>query len=522
VVRHRVAGTVEILPSQRPEVKDVVTSYTVVLEDAFGNRASELSWSAVAPADNSATILVPIESMELPATATQLVVRAHSVVGESATSTSTNIDDIVRSAPLSVTFSGDVNPLEGVISGNFTIQPAVDQTGISAYAIYFANGTKDKKLLGHVAAPLAGNKTSQLRRAPYEAGLGLLVVSKYQDGSEMEDGAYADVTDWVCSGCQERRLSIHQTEIEQDIAEPWLRRPRQPSWNEIQTLWTAQPLARNAGVLPMLQASRGGRPASDNLKLLGSMTIPGLLRSLSRVTDSEEEPVYMPMAAEERIHLRDGLAEALPGVGSEQIKLTRGQALKGDAAAAGIVPATGAGRRLSSAIEKSFEQNAASLVVDFEVIPPAALTDIAGEQAFLDRVEAQLILLSQGGSATVRLDAILTERLQRAGTILPQGGLHTLMSEPRQVAPKKQLAPTMAIGRHLAEDSLGNAPEAITDDEDEETQDVTQASLAATAAAVLSALVAVGSMMAAMLRKRGRPQREREANALEGVSVSDQ
>lgn len=225
---------------------------------------------------------------------------------------------------------------------------------------------------------------------------------------------------------------------------------------------------------------------------------------------------------EERIHLRDGLAEALPGVRSEQIKLTRGQALKGDAAAAGIVPATGAGRRLSSAMQKSVEQNAASLVVDFEVVPPAALTDIAGEQAFLDRVEAQLILLSQGGSATVRLDAVLTERLQRAGTILPKGGLHTLVSEPRQVAPKKQLAPTMAIGRHLAEDSLDNAPEAITDDEDEETQDVTQASLAATAAAVLSALVAAGSMMAAMLRKRGRPQREREAVALEGVSVSDQ
>jgi hypothetical protein len=347
----------------------------------------------------------------------------------------------------------------------------------------------------------------------------------------MADGVYVDVTDWITADDQERRLKRYQSEDEHLPVEPWLRNPRQPAWNEIQTLWTAQPLVKHAGMLPLLNAGRV-RSASGDLKLLGTMTIPGLLTSRAPVTEREEEQVYMPMATEERIHLRDGLAEVLPGVRSVQIKLTRGQALKGDAATAGMVSASGAGRRLSGAIEKTFEQNAASLVVDFEVVPPSALADIAGEQVFLDRVEAHLILLSQGGSANAHLESVLTERFQRAGAKLPKGGLRILMSEPQLIAPKKQeisvFAPDMTTGRHLAEDSLDLVPEAITD-EDEGAQEETQASVAAAAAAAvlgaLGGLGAAGCILAAALRKRGRSQRlcsKGEAVVLEGVRVTDQ
>jgi len=521
VAHHRVAGMVEILTSQRAELKDIVTSYHLVLEDASGNQAGEQNWFAAAAENSSATIRVPIESMELPAEAVRLVVRAQSAVGESVTSTSTKIGDLVRCAPLSVNFSGDVEPSEGIISGNLTIQPASDPTDIAAYAVYFANGTTKTSLLGRVAAPLENKAVVFHVHAYYQAGQRLLVVSVYRDGSEMEDGAYAEVKDWIRAASQERRLNGDQREDKNRPVEPWLRHRRQPAWNEIQTLWTAQPPVKNAGALPMLKAGPV-RSSSDDLKLLGTMTIPGLVASLAPVADDEEQ-LYMPMATEERINLRDGLAEALPGVRSQQVKLTRGQALTGDAAAAGVVPATGAGRRLSSGIQKAFQQNAASLVVDFEVVPPAALAGIAGRQAFLDRVEAHLILLSQSGSATAQLDAILTERLQRAGTVLPKGGLRTLVSEPRLVAPKKQgesvLASAMTTGRHLAESPLDFLPEAVTD-EDEDTQESTRASLAAAAAAALGA---AGCIVAtAALRNRGKSQQQGDAVALESVSVRDQ
>lgn len=137
-------------------------------------------------------------------------------------------------------------------------------------------------------------------------------------------------------------------------------------------------------------------------------------------------------------------------------------------------------------------------------------------------MEAHLILLSQSGSATAQLDAILTERLQRAGTVLPKEGLHTLVSEPRLVAPKKQgesvLASAMTTGRHLAEGPPDYLPEAVTD-EDEETQESTRASLAAAAAAALGA---AGCIVAAALRKRGKSPQQGDAVALEGISVRDQ
>eukprot|EP00930_Biecheleria_cincta_P062208 TRINITY_DN476_c0_g1_i4.p1 TRINITY_DN476_c0_g1~~TRINITY_DN476_c0_g1_i4.p1 ORF type:complete len:1532 (+),score=276.30 TRINITY_DN476_c0_g1_i4:320-4597(+) len=526
VAHHRVAGTVEILPSHRAELKDVVTSYHLVLEDASGNQAGHETWSVAAPANSSATIHVPIESIELPAKAVRLVVRAQSAVGESATSTSTEINDIVRCAPLSANFSGDVEPSEGIILGNLTIQPASDPADIAAYAIYFANDTQKVQLLGRIAAPLGNEAVVFHVHAYYQPGHRLLVVSVYRDGSEMEEGAYADVKDWISAASQERRLNRVQREDKNQPFEPWLRHPRQPAWNEIQTLWTAHPTVRHAGALPLLKAGRV-RSASDNLKLLGTITIPGLLSSLAPVADSEDEQVYMPVVAEERIQLRNGLAEALPGVRSQQVKLTHGQALKGDAATAGAVTATGAGRKLSSSIQKAFQQNVASLVVDFEVVPPT-VGDIAGQQSFLDRVEAHLILLSQGGAATARLDAILTKRLQRAGTAFPKGGLRSLVSEPRLVAPRRQgvgiPASAMTTGRYLAEDRLELVPEAITD-EDEETQEESRASLAAAAAAALGAVGAAGCIVAAALRKHGRWQQESsrgETVALEGVRVSDQ
>lgn len=222
--------------------------------------------------------------------------------------------------------------------------------------------------------------------------------------------------------------------------------------------------------------------------------------------------------------MRDALAEILPGVEPGQVKLLRGQALKGNAAKAGAVRSTGTGRRLSSSIQKAFEQNPASLVVDFEVLPLA--TDIDAEQAFLDRTEARLILLSQGGSATSRLDAILTRRFQQVGTALPEGGIRTLMSEPQQVAPKVQQQignSNVAFGRHLLEGGSEDSSAEVTSDQDEERTTETQANLAAIAAAALSAMGAAACMLSVAVKKhKQRRHGNGEAVALEGISVTDQ
>jgi len=511
---------VEIVPSQRPELNDTVNSYRVFVADVEGNQIGALSWSVAAPANTSAIVRVPIESMALPAEAALLVARARSTVGESAASTSTGITDIVRSAPLRVDFSGDIDPNEGIILGNLTIHPAPDPTNIVAYAVYLSNGTRKQALLGRITAPLQNQPVKFKVHAYYKEGLSLVAVSVYRDGFEMESGALAVVQDWVSDAGEVRRLSEHQPEQQ---VEPWLSRPRQPSWNEIETLWTAQPVAKNSAGLPLLKAGRAG-PVDGERKIVGTLTIPGLLAAVFPHSGREGEQVYMPMATEERLQLRDALAEFLPDVGPEQVKLLRGQALKGDAAKAGAVRVTGAGRKLSNRIQKAFQHNPASLVVDFEVLPSATLTGADAEQAFLDRTEARLILLNQGGSATSRLDAVLARRLQQVGTALPEGGIHTLMSEPRQLAPKKQrfgdTAHDAAFGRHL----LGEDPSAeVSSDQEEEGPEEAQAKFAAFVAAALSAVGAVGCMLGVAIRKRKQTRQSNEETVtLDSINVTDQ
>lgn len=158
------------------------------------------------------------------------------------------------------------------------------------------------------------------------------------------------------------------------------------------------------------------------------------------------------------------------------------------------------------------------------MLPSATLTGADAEQAFLDRTEARLILLNQGGSATSRLDAVLARRLQQVGTALPEGGIHTLMSEPRQLAPKKQrfgdTAHDAAFGRHL----LGEDPLAeVSSDQEEEGPEEAQAKFAAFVAAALSAVGAVGCMLGIAIRKRKQTRQSNEETVtLDSINVTDQ
>eukprot|EP00933_Yihiella_yeosuensis_P012493 TRINITY_DN1211_c0_g1_i4.p1 TRINITY_DN1211_c0_g1~~TRINITY_DN1211_c0_g1_i4.p1 ORF type:complete len:1508 (+),score=342.80 TRINITY_DN1211_c0_g1_i4:80-4603(+) len=427
--------------------KHVVKFYRVSIANSNGEKVGSKEWKVDAPTHGKkSSVSLSIHDLVPPTGAARLVVQAGSDHGISEATAWSRLSDIVRSPPSGATWSGDTSPVEGQIKGNLTILPAETTAGILAYAVYTANRTNKYEFVGRAHPHADGGPMTMLIDTSVSPGDGLLVVSAYASGA-MDTGVFVEVADFVDPNATSggwmgdggfRRLH----DVDDELPQPWLQRPRQPSWSELQLLWTA--VAPFPSIILASGVEMAQPDATSGRKILGSLTIPGILT----VPVSGIEKVQVPVA-EQRAAIRAALAGSLPGVKPQQVTLLRGAAISGDAAKAGAVHATGAGRRLAAPVKEALNQHAASLVVDFEVTEDTSETGLKG-QSFLDRVEARLIMLSRGGTAAARFDSDLSSRLRAARSTFVPDGLRTLLAEPKQVIPRETVKSRSFKGRGLS------------------------------------------------------------------------
>lgn len=500
---HSIRGFVEILPPSS-RVSGVVIGHRVFLADLQGRQVGMLDWHATS-ANNSATVQVEIASSFVPSDASSLVVRPISRVGESLFGTSTQLVDFIRSAPAAATFSGDVDLLEGQVEGNLTIQPAANPTGIVAYAVYLINGTTGRTLLGRVAARTDNAFLVFAFHTYFETGQNLLVVSVYESGPAMEDGLHIEVHDAI--GNNRRMGESMHPETQQHDLEPWLQKPRAPV---LETLWTLQPSQQKSwAALPILKAGVVKNEPS-HAKLFGRLTIGGFLH-FSKQQGEDIKQRALPPSAEERDFLKALLVQALPGARSEQVLLRQGHALAETRRSASTTPGAvrepEAGHVLADTAGAASGAQSLSLVVDFEVLPASG----PSQQAFLDRVEARLIQLSQGGQAAARFEATLSAQF-------PERRLQAHFSEPQQVAPK--IGGAVSHGRSLAAGAELPLTLASGEDHDSEKSGIALASLLA----VMGSLGAVGGIAGFAAKRRRKvlqASRSGDVGELEGITICE-
>ena len=408
VQQHVIEGQIQFMPPL--SCKGSITFYKVFLANAQGQAVNGFQWTLPGTENCSAVMQVPVENTPLPSEATQVVVIPGNGNGEGQAE-SVPLVDIVRSVPINATFTGDEDPVLNQVKGGIRITPAPNPTGILSYAIYFVNGTTKEKLLGRVAAALDEVVVFEFHVIVKTSLRSLLVVSVYED-LEMDQGIllhFEDLHDEDEVEDHGRWLAAEASDVE-----PWLRRPRPPAWNEVQLLWT------EPGKAVEEQAKKSALGASGDKRVMGSLTIPGILGTGS--TDMSGVPTFAPPSLETRKALISVLADSLPAVSQEQVRLTKGQMLTCEAAA-----------RLNP---RSSLPDGACLVINFEVLPDASLAPHAKyTQDFLDMVEARLIALHRGRSASEKMNGLLMKRLQGVMS-LPANGVRAVVGEPQQTAPK--------------------------------------------------------------------------------------
>jgi len=496
VAQNVIGGVAEIQPAS-VENDGVVTSYRLFIADDEGKKVGAVDWSV----DFNSSAVLTIPDMYLPEGAAKLIARAVSSVGESEFETSVSLVDIVRSPPKGASWSGDIDGDMGIVKGTVTITPAALPINIVGYSIYTAKGMEKLSFLTRVA-PGVGTLTADLHYY-YTMGEGLLVVSAYSD-EEMDFGIFMDVTDFVEADEVDENATTFEMDSDfgwgwgswggrrlNEAANPWLKQV-QPDLSQIYMLWTVS------------EASAASH------KVLGSLTLPGLA---TEVTDPMTgDIVFMPPSEGQRKAIVAALAQSLPRVRPEQIRLLKGRVFTGSAARA---QASGRGRKLSAEV-KTAVQNSPSLVIDFEVVPEDA--DSTDQQTFLDRVEARLIRVSQGGASAKNLNEVLQNEFVKSGYELPEGGLQTLVAEPKQVQPREGF-------RRLKEQE---GPQVLTDGvtvstvfaDDEGDVQENSGTLAAILA-VLGATMAVAGAIIAGTReswKEGRSNRRAHVE-MESISV---
>jgi len=496
VAQNVIGGVAEIQPAS-VENDGVVTSYRLFIADDEGKKVGAVDWSV----DFNSSAVLTIPDMYLPEGAAKLIARAVSSVGESEFETSVSLVDIVRSPPKGASWSGDIDGDMGIVKGTVTITPAALPINIVGYSIYTAKGMEKLSFLTRVA-PGVGTLTADLHYY-YTMGEGLLVVSAYSD-EEMDFGIFMDVTDFVEADEVDENATTFEMDSDfgwgwgswggrrlNEAANPWLKQV-QPDLSQIYMLWTVS------------EASAASH------KVLGSLTLPGLA---TEVTDPMTgDIVFMPPSEGQRKAIVAALAQSLPRVRPEQIRLLKGRVFTGSAARA---QASGRGRKLSAEV-KTAVQNSPSLVIDFEVVPEDA--DSTDQQTFLDRVEARLIRVSQGGASAKNLNEVLQNEFVKSGYELPEGGLQTLVAEPKQVQPREGF-------RRLKEQE---GPQVLTDGvtvstvfaDDEGDVQENSGTLAAILA-VLGATMAVAGAVIAGTReswKEGRSNRRAHVE-MESISV---
>ena len=423
VQQYFIEGIIKFLPPLK--CKGSVTYYKVYLANSEGMAVDGFQWTLPEPENCSALMKVTVENVRLPSDAAQVVVTPGNKNGPGH-AVAVPLVDIVRSLPTNASFTGDEDPAKGQVKGSIRITPAANPTGILSYAIYFVNGTTKEKLLGLVAAAADEVVAYEFHIIVKTSLRNLLVVSVYDD-LEMDEGVFLQFEDAYDEDDEVEHEGRWLAADTPDF-EPWLRRPRVPAWNEVQLLWT-EPKAEQAEAEE--KKSLSAQFLSDR-RVMGSVTIPGILGTSTSSTGT----TFVPPSLEARKALVSVLADSLPAVSQDQVRLTKGQMLTCQAA-----------MRLDPG---NSLPDGACLVVNFEVLPDVSLAlHPKYSQAFLDRVEARLIALHRGSLATQRMNGLLMKRLQ--GVIsLPAGGFQAVVGEPQQIAPKVR-----ADGRSLASTGQG-------------------------------------------------------------------
>lgn len=406
-----IEGHIQFLPP--PSCEETITFYKVFVADAQGEAIDGFQWTLPGTQNCSALMQVTVERREVPSDAVQVVVITGNQNGEGP-SQSVPLVDIVRSAPVNATFTGDSDPARNQVKGGIRITPAANPKGIRSYAIYFVNGTSKEKLLGRVAAELDEVVVYEFHIIVKTSLRDLLVVSVYED-MEMDEGIFLHFED-VYDDPDEAEDDGRRLAAETSDLEPWLRRPHPPAWNEVQLLWTEPSIGE-------LQTKKSAIEVRSDKRVMGSLTIPGILGSVST---SGTRPTFVPPSLEARKALVSVLAESLPAVSQEQVRLTKGQMLTCQAAVRS--------KQLKFPAPPD-SLDGACLVINFEVLPDASLALHAKHsQDFLDMVEARLIALHRGSSAAQKMTDLLRRRLQ--GVISAADGVWAVVGEPQQIAPK--------------------------------------------------------------------------------------
>jgi len=237
-----------------------------------------------------------------------------------------------------------------------------------------------------------------------------------------------------------------------DDSEPWLR-PPQHAHSARTPVWP--PPKKDASGAPSAQAS----PPRSGRRILCTVTLPGL-----------EAHAVGP---ELRKALTRAFAAGLPHVEEGDVRVTQVMAAAGAGGGAHWPP------RSKGAARPAAEQKGRTTVVQFEVEAAAGARANA-----LDRVEARLILLGQGGTTAGHFGKAFLTALGRTGVRLPKGTRieRVEVGEPQQVMPRK-------VGRHLsAAPNLG-----VLGSEDEEAEEAAldATTIAGAAAALCVAFVVV-------------------------------
>lgn len=445
-----VSGTMRLKLPQLENVKSVVTSYVVYFADLHGNHLGK-EWHLPIEGGRS-TLELRLDAVALPISAQWIMVSGENSAGRGPP-LRTKLVDIVRSRPVHANFSGDEDPVELQIEGRVMITPAQNPTNVIAYSIYLAKDSQERTLLGRVAA--SGSKAVTFKlHAAYKAGQHLLVVSSYSD-LDMKEGVVIPVEDFVeaynegyswydwggygggsNTGSRPRPSPANHSRPvpapraragssgtgPRRLREFWLKPKRSINdINDFQLLWSDEAL----GSLPVLTSGRlpreTGRPA-----IFCMLIIHGFLRKTAGDASGPLfRPQFVPPSVEQRQGIAETLANALPGVEHGQVKLSLGRASRSE-----VTPASDA-----------------DLVIDFEILPPRKAT-AESIQLFFDRVEAKLILLSQGGAAASRLaSALVCRRIS--------------MGEPQQVAPRTAPSAPSGPSEHGHARRLSEQPENV-------------------------------------------------------------
>ena len=460
VAEGRVSGTVTLHLPKLENVKSVVNSYVVYVADIHQKHLGK-EWHQPLTSVHDGTLQFFVEPFVLPPGSSFLMVCAENAQGRGP-AMAQKLVDIVRSRPVHANFSGDEDPVELQIEGKVTVIPARNPTNVIAYSVYLANGAEKQTLLGRVAA--AGSKPVFFKvHAAYKTGQNLLVVSFYSD-LDMDEGVVIPVEDFVeaynegdwydwggygtgasAAGGRPHQRPHHRPNRTVSTAstvgspkpspggggrkltpltqnQPWLEgRQNSHHFHDFQLLWTDEAL----GKLPVMTSGRLPR-AHGRQAVFCMLTIHGFLEKSA----GDSEPMqFVPPSVAQRQGIAETLADALPAVQHGQVKLSLGRA----------------SRTLNGAIPAP----KADLVIDFEILPPRKAT-AESIQLFFDRVEAKLILLSQGGVAASRFASALASRFP--GLTTRPRPWHITMGEPQQVAPRRRALPVEQPGRKLAQE----------------------------------------------------------------------